>query len=228
MISRIKENIRAVKERIEKASLRANRNPEEIKLVAVTKMVDTERIKEAIDAGVDTFGENYVQEAEKKIKEIGSIVSWHFIGHLQRNKVKYAIDLFDIIHSLDSEDLAIELDKRGRKAGKRIRAMIEVNLSEEESKYGIYKENLLSLINNIKKNMINIKLEGLMTIPPFSDNPENSRPYFRELKNIQDELNEKGFDLKELSIGMSNDFEVAIEEGATMVRIGSAIFGPRG
>ncbi|RLB04061.1 MAG: YggS family pyridoxal phosphate-dependent enzyme [Deltaproteobacteria bacterium] len=223
----IKENLLRVRERIERAANRVGRNPEEIKLIAVTKTVDTERIKEAISAGAMILGENYVQEAKKKIEEIGRIgTQWHLIGHLQSNKAKYAVRLFDMIHSLDSTKLAKELDRRAAAQGKVIDCLIEVNLSQESSKFGISKERALELAHEVKA-LKNISLRGLMTMPPYFEDPELARPYFIALRRLKEKIEREGISLPELSMGMSVDFEVAIEEGATMVRVGRAIFGQR-
>ncbi|MGQ9648375.1 MAG: YggS family pyridoxal phosphate-dependent enzyme [Thermodesulfobacteriota bacterium] len=222
----IKENCLKVMERIEKAARRAGRDPAEVKLVAVSKTVGATRIREAIEAGVSILGENYVQEAQKKIEEIGRAVSWHFIGHLQSNKAKYAVRLFDMIHSIDSLPLAQELNRRAGQAGHKIKVMIEVNLSGEETKFGTDEEKVL----NIAKGILTLEhlcLEGLMTMPPYFESPEMSRPYYVQLRELKEEMVKEGVPLKELSMGMSNDFEIAIEEGATYVRVGTAIFGER-
>ena len=233
----IKENLLGVMERIEKVARKVGRDPNEIKLVAVSKTVEVARIKEAIEAGVSILGENYVQEAQKKIEEVGRPacterfgegrpVSWHFIGHLQSNKVKYAIRLFDMIHSLDSIPLAEELNRRAEQADRVIRVMIEVNLSKEAKKFGTDEEVVVNLAKRIQ-NLKHLSLEGLMTMPPYFDSPEMSRPYYIALRALKERMVKEGFPMKELSMGMSNDFEIAIEEGATYVRVGTAIFGPR-
>jgi pyridoxal phosphate enzyme (YggS family) len=225
-MSTIRENLLRVTERIDKAARKVGRDPEEIKLVAVSKTVETDRIKEAIEAGVTILGENYVQEAQKKIEEIGRPVSWHFIGHLQSNKAKYAIRLFDLIHSLDSVPLAEELNRRAEQADRVMKAMIEVNLSKEATKFGADEEKVLSLAKRIQ-NLNHLSLEGLMTMPPYFDSPEMSRPYYIALRELKERMAKEGIPMKELSMGMSNDFEIAVEEGATYVRVGTAIFGPR-
>lgn len=222
----IKENYLNVRERIEKAARKVGRNPEEIKLVAVSKTVEVGRIQEAIEAGVSILGENYVQEAQKKIEEIGQKVSWHFIGHLQTNKAKYAVRLFDMIHSLDSLSLAEELNRRAEKEGRILKVMIEVNLSGETTKFGTEQEKALELARRVLP-FRNLSLIGLMTMPPYFDDPEQSRPYFIQLRELKEKMEKEGICLSDLSMGMSNDFEVAIEEGATYVRVGTAIFGPR-
>ncbi|MFN3740813.1 MAG: YggS family pyridoxal phosphate-dependent enzyme [Thermodesulfovibrionales bacterium] len=216
---------------ISHAAMRAGRNPEEIKLIAVTKTVPSEKIIEAIEAGLRIFGENRVQEARDKIPEImlrcpDITLSWHMIGPLQKNKAKYAVKLFDMIHSVDSKELAIEINKQAEKINKIQEILIEVKLSPEETKHGIRAEELFELLE-FTTTLKNLEVKGLMTIPPYSDNSEDSRPYFRRLRKLLEEANTKGFPLKELSMGMSGDFEIAVEEGATMVRIGTAIFGER-
>ena len=213
-------------ERIEKAAQGVGRNPEEIKLVAVSKTVESARIKEAIEAGVSILGENYVQEAQKKIEEIGRIVSWHFIGHLQSNKAKYAVSLFDMIHSLDSISLAEELNRRAEKEGRTMNAMIEVNLSGEATKFGAEEARVFDIARRVL-NLSHLSLVGLMTMPPYFDDPRLSRPYYIRLRELKEKMIKEGIQLRELSMGMSNDFEIAIEEGATFVRVGTAIFGMR-
>lgn len=225
-MSSIKENYLRVSERIEKAALRAGRGAEEVKLVAVSKTVEPSRIIEAVEAGVSIFGENYVQEAQKKIEEIGHRVAWHFIGHLQTNKAKYAVRLFDMIHSLDNLSLAEELNRRAEREGRRVKVMIEVNLSGETTKFGIEEEKTFDLARKVLL-LRNLSLIGLMTMPPYFDDPEKSRPYYIQLRGLKEKMGREGIPLQELSMGMSNDFEVAIEEGATFVRVGTAIFGAR-
>jgi pyridoxal phosphate enzyme (YggS family) len=233
----IKENLLRVMERIEKAAQGVGRNPEEINLVAVSKTVESARIKEVIEAGVSILGENYVQEAQKKIEEIGRpacterfgegrIVSWHFIGHLQSNKAKYAVSLFDMIHSLDSISLAEELNRRAEKEGRTMNAMIEVNLSGETTKFGTEEEKAFDIARRVL-NFNHLTLVGLMTMPPYFDDPRLSRPYYIRLRELKEKMIKEGIQLRELSMGMSNDFEIAIEEGATFVRVGTAIFGER-
>ena len=231
-MSLIKENLLRVMERIEKAARKTGRDPAEIKLVAVSKTVEVARIREAIEAGVSILGENYIQEAQKKIEGIGRPacterfgegrpVSWHFIGHLQSNKAKYAIRLFDMIHCVDSHPLVGELNRRAEQADRVIKVMIEVNLSKEATKFGTDEEMVFTLARRIQT-LKHLSLEGLMTMPPWSEDQEVSRPYFRRLRELAQEHG-----LPHLSMGMSNDFEVAIEEGATFIRVGTAIFGPR-
>jgi pyridoxal phosphate enzyme (YggS family) len=225
-MSSIKENLLRVMEKIENAARKIGRDPNEIKLVAVSKTAEVARIMEAIEAGVSILGENYVQEAQKKIEEIGRPVSWHFIGHLQTNKAKYAIRLFDMIHSLDSVPLAEELNRRAEQADRVMEVMIEVNLSKEATKFGTDEEVVVNLAKRIQ-NLNHLSLEGLMTMPPYFDSPELSRPYYIALRELKEKMVKEGVPMKDLSMGMSNDFEIAIEEGATYVRVGTAIFGAR-
>lgn len=225
-MSSVKDNLLRVMERIEKAARKAGRDPAEVKLVAVSKTVEVARIREAIEAGVSILGENYIQEAQKKIEEIGKPVSWHFIGHLQSNKAKYAIRFFDMIHSVDSHPLVEELNRRAEQADRVIKVMIEVNLSKEATKFGTDEEMVFTLARRIQT-LKHLSLEGLMTMPPYFDSPEMSRPYYIALRELKGRMVKERIPMKELSMGMSNDFEVAIEEGATFIRVGTAIFGPR-
>ena len=231
-----------VKDKINNSAAKAGRNPDEIKLIAVSKTVELQRIIEAIKAGAVILGENRVQEAREKISAFksqippsvpspgkdGTIrkVEWHLIGNLQKNKAATAVQLFDLIHSVDSAGLAEELDRRAHKIDKIQRVLIQVKLSGETAKHGVPEKEFMKLFEKVT-NMDNLRLEGLMTIPPFFEDPEKTRPYFRRLNHLADNVSGKGFTVNELSMGMSNDFEVAIEEGATMVRVGSAIFGER-
>jgi hypothetical protein len=229
--AQIFENIRIICGRISHAAIRAGRRPEDIKLIAITKTTGIQQIKEAIGAGLRTFGESKVQEAREKIQNSrfkiqNADIRWHLIGHLQKNKAKGAVELFDLIHSIDSVELAEIADKHAKKAGKTQKILLQVKLSDEISKYGILKDDLSKTIKEISE-MENLSIKGLMTIPPFFENPEKARPYFSELRTLRDTAETMGFNLPELSMGMTNDFEVAIEEGATMVRIGTAIFGER-
>ena len=225
------ESASIILKKMSHAAMRAGRCPSEIKLIAVTKTVSTEAVKEAVNAGLRIFGENRVQEAQKKISDLrfeisNSRIEWHLIGHLQKNKAKYAVQLFDLIHTVDSIDLAEELNRQAGKAGKIQRILVQVKLSEEETKHGVPEKDLMPLLEKIK-GLRNLKLEGLMTVPPYFEDAEKARPYFKRLREIRDEADKKGYRLPELSMGMSGDFEVAVEEGATMVRIGTAIFGER-
>jgi len=225
----IADNLASIQERISKAALRAGRDPAAIRLVAVSKTVSAESIQEAIAAGVTILGENYVQEARNKIARIGKQVEWHFIGHLQSNKAKYAVELFSMVHSVDRLSLAEELDQEANKQGKIVPVLIQVNISGEESKSGIDPQETLQLLERIAA-LQHLAVHGLMAMPPWFEDPEDARPYFNALRKLREELANKkihGVSLQELSMGMSGDFEVTIEEGATLVRVGTAIFGPR-
>jgi PLP dependent protein len=222
-------NYRQILARINEAAVKCRRNPKDIKLLGASKSQSIDAIRAAIDAGMTLIGENYVQEAKEKKDRISESVEWHMIGHLQRNKARAAIELFDIIESLDNLMLARELDKEASKRGKKVRVFIEVNLGNEESKSGIAKTQVASLVEEVAT-LSNMRVEGLMTVPPFRENLNEMRPYFRELSELREKLNElrlPNFDLRELSMGMTHDYNVAIEEGATIVRIGTALFGPR-
>jgi pyridoxal phosphate enzyme (YggS family) len=223
------ENLKTVMDRIASAAKRAGRTPSSVGLVVVTKTVDVEKIREATAAGASILGENRVQEAKEKIEKLGQIAHWHLIGHLQTNKAKYAVKLFGLIHSVDNLELAKELDKQAAKINKVQDVLIEVNIAGEAAKAGVAMDGAASLIREAAK-LKNISIKGLMTMPPYSENPEDSRPYFRELRKLAAGIRKEdipGVSLQELSMGMSGDFEVAVEEGATMVRVGTAIFGER-
>ena len=225
----VADNLASIQERISKAALRADRDPAAIRLVAVSKTVSAESIQQAIAAGVTILGENYVQEARNKIARIGKQVEWHFIGHLQSNKAKYAVELFSMVHSVDRLSLAEELDQEANKQGKIVPVLIQVNISGEESKSGIDPQGTLQLLERIAA-LQHLAVHGLMAMPPWFEDPEDARPYLNALRKLREELANKkihGVSLQELSMGMSGDFEVAIEEGATLVRVGTAIFGPR-
>jgi hypothetical protein len=223
----VRESLQDVQERIEKAAQRIGRKPEEITLVAVTKTVEASRILEAISAGVQHIGENRVQEAQEKSKAVGNRVTWHLIGHLQTNKVKQALELFQMIQSVDSVKLAREISKRAEAKNNIIDVLIEINLAGEEAKTGLRVEGIKENVQEIAM-LPGMAVKGLMAIPPLSENPEQARPYFRRLRELSETLkNLPRVDMKFLSMGMTKDFEVAIEEGSNMVRIGTAIFGPR-
>ena len=224
IMSNIAANTKDISHRMKLAAERAGRKEESVKLVAVTKTVDVSRIKEAIESGIKIIGENRVQEAREKFEKIGREVEWHLIGHLQTNKVKYIFDIFSLIHSVDSLPLSEEIQRRGESKGLKTDILIEVNLSGEKTKFGVLPEKAIGLIKDISR-FKNINIKGLMTIPPFSESPEDSRKYFKMLRMLRNDVQKEGMEMKELSMGMSNDFEVAIEEGSTMVRIGTAIFG---
>jgi len=225
----VKDNILAIRQHMAEAARKAGRDPSEIRLMAVTKTVDDRRIAAAVEAGVDMLGENYVQEAKRKIELMGHGIEWHFIGHLQTNKAKYAVKLFDMIHSVDRLELAQELDKRSANYGKTTPILVEVNVSGEASKSGVPLSQALSLIIDISQ-LKHLSVRGLMTMPPWFDNPEDARPYFIALRELRERIIREEIDrvdMKELSMGMSGDYRVAIEEGSTIVRIGTAIFGQR-
>jgi pyridoxal phosphate enzyme (YggS family) len=217
----IESNIREVQKRIVRACERSHRLPGEIKMVAVTKGVDASAIRAAFGCGLRDFGENRVQEAEDKIAQLSDIrpdVTWHMVGHLQSNKAKAAVDLFDIIHSIDSVRLAEILSRRAEKP---LPILLEVNVSGEATKSGFAVNGVTAAVEEIRQ-LSNLKVMGLMTIAPLVADPEEVRPVFRKLRQLRDSLG-----LEHLSMGMTDDFEVAIEEGATVVRIGRAIFGDR-
>jgi pyridoxal phosphate enzyme (YggS family) len=228
-MSEISENLARVRERIETAARRSGREPERVRLVAVSKTVGPERVRQAIEAGMRILGENYVQEAQKKIEALGHDVTWHFIGHLQTNKAKLAARLFDLIHSVDRVNLAEELDRQAKLQGKVLPVLLQINISGETTKFGAQEKEILMLAEKLSE-MEGIEIKGLMAMPPFFEDPEASRPYFVELRKLGERLGQQKIpriSMEELSMGMSNDFEVAIEEGATLVRVGTAIFGPR-
>jgi len=224
------ENLKAVQQRIIEAAQRAGRDPEAVHLVAVTKQVSLERIREAQEAGWEVFGENKVQEASVKIESLGTEnLRWHFIGHLQKNKVKYIPGLFERVHSVDSLELARRVHQQSLEHDVVTSILVQVNISGEESKSGVYPEQLESLLAGAV-HLPGIAVKGLMTIPPHDPDIEKSRPFFAQLRALRDQMQLKGFDgvsLDELSMGMSDDFEIAVEEGATWVRVGTALFGAR-
>jgi pyridoxal phosphate enzyme (YggS family) len=223
----VKDNLETINKKIKEAALKVNRDPQEIKLVAVTKTATLEQIKEAINEGVKIIGENKVQEATEKYQVLTTEVKWHLIGHLQTNKVKYAVEIFDLIHSVDSIKLAKEIDKRSVQFKKTIDVLIEVNISGEETKYGYNPEKVEAFLKEISE-FSGIRVRGLMTIAPISKNKEEVRPYFRRLRELSERIrdkNIKNIKMDYLSMGMTDDFEIAIEEGANMVRIGRGIFG---
>jgi len=230
-MSDVASRLAEIKDRIERAALACGRNPENVRLVAVSKTVPADCIRAAIDAGVTDLGENYVQEAREKIEVLREQnVSWHFIGHLQSNKAKAAVGLFDLIHSVDSFKLAKELNKRAAAIGKAQPILVQVNISGEETKSGIDPSQTIGLIRQIA-GLANLRVQGLMTMPPFFNAPDAVRPYFKALKDLRQAVDRQtipGIAMLELSMGMSGDFETAIEQGATLVRVGTAIFGKRG
>ncbi|MCG6894520.1 MAG: YggS family pyridoxal phosphate-dependent enzyme [Desulfobacteraceae bacterium] len=216
--------------RIRTSTASCGRDPGSVRLVAVTKTHPADAVREAYAAGQTLFGENYVQEAREKIAALSDLpLHWHFIGHLQSNKAKYAVDLFDLIHTVDSLKLARELDKQAAKRGKVQQILVQVNVGYEQTKSGVFAEDCLDLVQSIAL-LSHLQILGLMTLPPFFDQPERVRPYFRRLRELADGIraeNLPGVRMEELSMGMTGDFTAAIEEGATLVRVGTAIFGER-
>ena len=214
--------------RLAAAAQRVRRRPEDITLVGVTKLIGLERIQPALAAGLRHLGENYVQEALDKYEVIGDRAIWHFIGHLQRNKVRYVVPRFDLIETVDSLRLAQEIDKRATQVGKRMPVLLQVNVGDEDSKFGVAPSELGALWDQVAA-LAHLEVQGLMAIPPLAPEPEQSRPYFRRLREMAEELEASapGPRVRHLSMGMTQDFEVAIEEGATIVRVGTGIFGPR-
>ncbi len=226
----MKTNIEHIRNRIKAAAESCGRRPESIQLVAVSKTIPVERVKAAVVEGIVILGENYIQEARAKIEVLADMrVSWHFIGHLQRNKAKFAVQLFDLIHSVDSIRLAREIDKQAGKIAKNQAILIQVNTGKEATKTGIYEEDAMALVREAAQ-LENVRIKGLMTLPPYFNAPDKVRPYFQALRRLRDRIAEEaipGVEMEALSMGMTGDFETAIEEGATMVRIGTAIFGER-
>jgi len=226
----IKENIDGILERIAAACERSGRNPDDITLIAVSKTVNADRAREAVEGGILNLGENRVQELVDKYEKLSDItVKWHMIGHLQKNKVKYIIDKAELIHSVESVELANEIDKRAAKNNLKANVLVELNIGEEESKFGISEENVYDFVKSLEQ-FENINVLGIMTVAPFAEDPEEIRWVFKKMKVIFDKLssmNIKNSNMKFLSMGMTNDFEIAIEEGANIIRIGTAVFGER-
>lgn len=218
-----------IRERVAEAALRAGRRPEEVRILGAAKGQSPEKIREAAAAGLTLVGENYVQEAERKKRELTDLpLSWHLIGPLQKNKARKALGLFDLIETVDRPEIARRLSNLAREAGRVLPVLIQVNIGREKNKAGVLPEDLEDLIRFVAE-LPNLHLKGLMTLPPYREDPEEVRPYFRKLRELRDKVRDKLnlYDLSELSMGMSHDFEVAVEEGATIVRIGTALFGPR-
>lgn len=225
----IRANLAAVQERIGRAAERAGRKPDAVLLVAVSKTVPPDRIRAAIAAGAPALGENRVQEAREKVRAVGRLVPWHLVGHLQTNKVKDALGCFDVIQSIDRLDLADAVSARALQGGRHVDVLVQVNVAEESQKGGVRPAGLAAALAAMAA-LPGLRLRGLMTIPPFPQDPEESRPYYRALAKLLDVVagdSGVGPAFTELSMGMSGDFEVAVEEGATIVRVGTAIFGPR-
>ena len=225
----ISDNLRQIRARIAAAALRAGRDPSEVRFVAVSKTQPAGAVSEAARAGQGLFGENYVQELTAKAAEVTEPVEWHFIGSLQSNKVKYLVNLVTTIHSVDRLSLAEEISRQWGKAGKVCDILLEVNLAGEATKGGTPPDDLLALTREVAR-LPHLRIRGLMTMPPFFDDPEAARPWFRELRRLAGVITAAGIpgvEMRELSMGMSGDFEAAIEEGATLVRVGTALFGER-
>jgi pyridoxal phosphate enzyme (YggS family) len=225
----IQDNLAAINSRIEQACLRSNRDPSEVRLVAVSKTKPATMIEEAAAAGQQLFGESYAQEFSAKFDQLGTAVDWHFIGGLQTNKVKYLRGKVNLIHSVDRLSLAQEINRQWAKIGQVANVLIQLNLGAESSKSGAGEDELEQLLRQVVE-LPNLRIRGLMALPPYLDDPEEVRPYFQRLRQLAEIMRSRqitGIELQELSMGMSHDFEVAIEEGATLVRVGSAIFGTR-
>ena len=223
----IAENLERVREQIAQAAAKAGHKADDIELVAITKTHPAEKIREAVEAGHTLFGESRVQEARAKIPELPSNLRWHFVGHLQKNKIRHALPLFEMIHSVDSLALAEDINRIAEEEGMHPRVLLEVNVAGEGSKFGFHPEKLRNEMEPLLA-LPRLSTEGLMTIPPIAEEAEASRKYFIDLRELRDAL-EENFDLKlqQLSMGMTNDFAIAVEEGATLVRVGTAIFGER-
>lgn len=225
----IEDNLNNVHQRIRNTCQKTGRDVIEIILIAVSKTIPVETIKLAVACGIKHIGENRVQEAQDKFRELNKIATWHLVGHLQTNKVKTALQIFDFIHSIDSYHLAQEISKRALQLGRTIDCLVEVNTSGEATKFGVSPKETVGLIKKIAP-LPAVQLKGLMTIGAFLPDPEDVRPCFKLLKNLKEEVQNAGVDnveMKFLSMGMTNDFEIAIEEGANMIRVGRAIFGER-
>jgi len=220
----VQSNLLQVQRRIENAKKNAQNPKRDILLVGVTKGVEVSRIEEAVQAGLKTVGENRIQEAQQKKSSLGSSLRWDLVGHLQRNKVKEAIKLFHLIHSLDSLRLAEAIEKEASLLKKKIPMLLQVNLQKKETQFGVHEEDVQAVLKKVS-NLPHLAVKGLMMIAPFVEDPEEARPYFRRCFQLKESLRKEGYDMETLSMGMSNDFEIAIEEGANAVRIGRAIFG---
>ena len=224
----ISERLAEVRARIAEAARDSGRKSEELELVAVSKVHPPEAVREALEAGQTVFGENRIQEARAKIPLVSSRARWHFIGHLQKNKIRQALPLFELLHGVDSLALARDLHRIAEEDGQRPRILLEVNVAGEGSKFGFKPAELAGELETMMAELPRLEVAGLMAIPPFHPKPEESRPYFAALRELRDRLQEKlRAGLPQLSMGMSNDYEVAIQEGATLVRVGTAIFGER-
>lgn len=224
MESTIRDNLAEIQRRIEAAARRAGRDTAQVQLIVVTKNRTVEQIRELLACGSYPLGENRVQEALAKIPQLEPETVWHLVGHLQRNKAKHAVRHFALIHSLDSERLADALQRLADAENRTVEALLEVNMSGEQTKFGLAAGEVEPLLAAIARSFDRLRVRGLMTMAPYVSDPETVRPHFRGLRELRDRLASEGYDLPHLSMGMTNDFEVAVEEGATMVRIGTAIF----
>jgi PLP dependent protein len=226
----IKDNLIFLREKIKKTTIRCGRNPDDIQLIGVSKKKSVQDINQAITAGLNILGENYIQEAVEKIDAVGkNAATWHFIGHLQSNKARFAVQYFDLIHTVGTLKLAREIDKQAKKIRKRQKILLQVNIAMEDTKSGATKDEVIELATAIM-GFENLELLGLMCLPPYFEDPEEVRIYFKKMVHIRDDIRKSGVDagaMTHLSMGMSHDFAVAIQEGATMVRVGTAIFGSR-
>ena len=225
----LKDNLAQVEENIEKACKKAGRDRSEVTLIAVSKTKPVSMLQEIYDENIRHFGENKVQELCDKIEQLPEDIHWHMIGHLQRNKVKYIVGKVDLIHSVDTYRLAEEINIQAKKKNVIVSILVEVNIAEEESKFGISKEDAILLVEEIS-HLENVRIKGLMTIAPYVENPEDNRQYFQKIKQLSVDITNKNIDnvsMEILSMGMTGDYMVAIEEGATMVRVGTGIFGER-
>ncbi len=222
-------NCKQVMAAIADAADRSGRDPREVKLLAATKTQPAEAVRAAVEAGVNLLGENYVQEAQAKKELVGGDAEWHLIGHLQRNKARAAAGLFSLIQSLDNARLARVLDREAQEQDRDVGVLVEVNLGGEASKTGVAEEGLVPLLREVS-GLSRVRVRGLMVVPPLDADPEASRPYFRRLRDLRDSVNELGLAniaLEELSMGMTHDYHIAVAEGSTLVRVGTALFGPR-
>ena len=225
----LKNRLAEIRNRVDRAAERAGRKPESIRLIAVSKTKPVSLIREAIAAGATDLGENYIQEAREKIPQLSDRVNWHFIGHLQKNKAKFAAALFSWVHTVDSPGLAEALNRRAEMESRHLNVLIEVNVGKEATKSGVLEEALIPLAEHVS-GLASLSLKGLMVIPPITADPEAARAYFIRTRQLAEQVAAQkipGVSMDELSMGMTSDFEIAIEEGATMVRVGTAIFGAR-
>lgn len=225
----IRENIEIVKSKIEAACSRSGRNLRDVTLIAVSKTKPVSDIEQAYEVGMRDFGENKVQELDEKFPVLPKDIKWHLIGHLQRNKVKYIVDKVELIHSVDSVRLAEQIEHEAEKKNLNVNILVQVNVANEDTKFGLQSGETIDIVRQISS-FPHVRIKGLMTIAPFTDNPEDNRIYFKKLRELSEEIHNLHIDnveMKELSMGMTGDYEVAVEEGATLVRVGTGIFGNR-